>query len=268
MPDESISVPAVPAVPEPNGNSGTFGSNCYKYDLVINNWTDQEYCDLCSSVPTICKKWIIAKEIGEGGTPHLQVYVSLKKKMRIKALHAVKGFERASMRPCRNEPALIEYCKKDGNYVSGGFPKPIKIISELRPWQKKIEELYLSEVDDRKIYWFHEGEGGIGKSALVKYLVIKYGALFCDGGKKSDLVNLVFNNNMDNCKCVIWDLPRSSKGNISYSTLEAVKNGLVCNTKYETGVKAFNPPHIFVFANFPPDDESQLSKDRWVIEEL
>lgn len=268
MSGELNSVPAVPAVPVPNGNSEAFGTNCYKYDCVINNWTEQEYKDLCSSVPTICKKYIIAKEVGEGGTPHLQIYISLKKKMRIKALHAIKGFERASMRKCRNEEALIDYCKKDGDYIQSGFPKPIKIITELKPWQKKIEEIYLSDPDDRKIYWFYEGVGGVGKSALVKYLVVKYGALFCDGGKKADLINLIFNNNMDDCKCVIWDLPRSTKGNISYSTLESVKNGLVCNTKYETGVKAFNPPHIFVFANYYPDNEENLSKDRWEIKHI
>jgi len=102
----------------------------------------------------------------------------------------------------------------------------------------------------------------------VKYCVVKHRVLFCDGGKKSDLINLVFNQDMDLTRCVIWDLPRSAMGNISYATLEAVKNGMVCNTKYETGVKIFNSPHIIVFANFPPDSPAQLSEDRWVIEEI
>jgi len=258
----------VPVVPEADGNSETSANAQYKYDCVINNWTEQEYRDICASVPNICKKYIIGKEVGEGGTPHLQIYISLKKKMRIKALHSIKGLERASMRKCRNENALIDYCKKDGDFISGGFPKPIKIISDLRPWQTKIEGIYLGPVDDRKINWFWEPMGNIGKSAFVKYLVVKYGALFCDGGKKSDLINLVFNSNMESCKAVIWDLPRCSEGNISYSTLETVKNGIVCNTKYETGVKCFNSPHIFVFANFPPENLSKLSKDRWNVVRL
>ena len=70
---------------------------------------------------------------------------------------------------------------------------------------------------------------------------------------------------MEKAKCIFWDLPRSTRGSISYSTLESVKNGLVCNTKYETGVKAFNPPHIIVFANFPPEKVEELSADRWKI---
>jgi hypothetical protein len=43
---------------------------------------------------------------------------------------------------------------------------------------------------------------------------------------------------------------------------------MICNTKYETGVKVFNSPHIFVFANFPPDKPDELSNDRWIIKEL
>lgn len=261
-------IDSVPIVPEADGNSEASASPLYRYDFVINNWTEQEYKNLCSSVPTIAKKWIIAKEIGESGTPHLQCFVSLKKKLRIVQLHKIPGFERASMRKCRNENALIEYCKKDGDYISGGFPKPIKIINNLYSWQQKIEAIYLTEPDDRKIYWFWEPVGNIGKSAFVKYMVVKYNCLFCDGGKKSDLINLAFNNDMDKCKAIIWDLPRATQGHISYGAIECFKNGLICNTKYETGVKAFNPPHVFIFANYEPEEQEKLSADRWVITKL
>jgi len=67
---------------------------------------------------------------------------------------------------------------------------------------------------------------------------------------------------------VIWDLPRENKGFISSSTVEAVKNGMVCNTKYETGVKLFNAPHVIIFSNYPPENVEELSKDRWVVEEI
>lgn len=261
-------IDSVPIVPEADGNSEASASPLYRYDFVINNWTEQEYKNLCSSVPTIAKKWIIAKEIGKSGTPHLQCFVSLKKKLRIVQLHKIPGFERASMRKCRNEDALIEYCKKDGDYISGGFPKPIKIINNLYSWQQKIEAIYLTEPDDRKIYWFWEPVGNIGKSAFVKYMVVKYNCLFCDGGKKSDLINLAFNNDMDKCKAIIWDLPRATQGHISYGAIECFKNGLICNTKYETGVKAFNPPHVFIFANYEPEEQEKLSADRWVITKL
>lgn len=262
---------SVPSVPEgENGNNASFSpkSACYKYDFVVNNYTADELKKVCQVCQEICVKWIVAEEVGEQGTPHLQGYLHLMKKERYTGLAKYPGFARASFRACRNEAALIDYCRKDGKYTEGGFPKPIKIIQELRPWQAKIEEIFLSEPDDRKIYWFWEPEGGVGKSAFVKYMVVKHKCLFCDGGKKQDLINLVFNQDMDICRAVIWDLPRCAEGNISYATLESVKNGLVCNTKYETGVKAFNPPHIFVFANFIPDAPEKLSKDRWLIEKI
>lgn len=264
-----MSVPTVPVVPEGDGNSVTSPNAQYKYDFVINNWTQQELADVCQTLNNIAKKAIVGSEIGEQGTPHLQCYVSLKKKERITALRKLPGLHRASFRKCRNEKALEEYCMKGGNILLRiGYPAPIKIINKLYPWQEEIEKLTLTEPDDRKIYWYWESNGNIGKSAFVKYMIVKHKALFCDGGKKSDLINLVFNNNMDDCRVVIWDLPRATQGHISYSTLESIKNGMICNTKYETGVKVFNAPHIIVFANYPPEDESMLSADRWVIKNL
>jgi len=46
--------------------------------------------------------------------------------------------------------------------------------------------------------------------------------------------------------------------------LESIKNGLIVNTKYETGSKLFNSPHIIVFSNMSPD-VSAMSMDRWKI---
>lgn len=259
----------VPTVPEGDGNSDTSPSAKYKYDFVINNWTKQEFSDLCQTLDKICKKAVVGSEVGEKGTPHLQGYISLIKKERIVNLRLRPGFARASFRKCRNEEALIDYCQKDGVVLyRKGFPLPVRIISELYAWQKAIEDIYFTDPDNRSIYWFWEPTGNIGKSAFAKYMIVKHKALYCDGGKKSDLINLVFNSNMDECKCVIWDLPRGTAGAISYATLECVKNGMICNTKYETGSKVFNPPHIFVFANFPPSDLEQLSADRWKITRL
>ena len=104
--------------------------------------------------------------------------------------------------------------------------------------------------------------------SVIRYMIVKHKVLFCSGGKHSDIMNLVFNQNMDECKAVFFDIPRANKGHISYASLESIKNGMVCNTKYETGVKVFNSPHVFVFANFPPEEPGLLSSDRWDIVNL
>lgn len=215
----------------------------------------------------ICKKYKLGKEVCPStGKKHLQMFLALKKPMRITE---IKISGKPHLECCLGtEEQNVKYCSKDGDVITFGFPKPIKIIEELRPWQKKIEDIVLSEPNDRTIFWFYEPNGNIGKSALVKYLVVKYGCLFCQGGKEADIMNLVFKSDMDTTNCVIFDIPRAHKGNVSYSSLENIKNGLVCNTKYETGVKVFNAPHIICFANFPPAHPEHLSEDRWYIENL
>ena len=238
--------------------------------FTINNYTESFLGGLLLFFNAHAKKYQIQEETGENGTPHLQGVVMFDKECR-STIWDTKSLGHYEKLKGKFEDAVI-YCSKaetrSGRQFSKGLPKPIKIIENLYDWQQKIEDIYLGEPDDRKIYWFWEINGNIGKSAFVKYMVVKHKCLFCDGGKKADLINLVFNNDMDECKCVIWDLPRSTKGNISYSTLESIKNGMVCNTKYETGVKFFNSPHIFVFANYPPEKPEELSADRWVITEL
>jgi len=246
----------------------------YRYDFVINNYTEEELSQLNQTLAIIAKKAVYGLEIGDSGTSHVQGFLSLKRKRRMTELHQFNGLERASFRPVRNEKACIEYCQKDNVALKFGFPepkappKPIKVIENLYEWQTELECLFLTEPDDRKVIWRWESKGNVGKSAFVKYMFVKYAGevAFCNGGKASDLFNLIFNTDMNKCKCVMWDIPRSND-HISYNAVESIKNGLICNTKYETGAKAFNPPHIFIFANFYPDT-SVLSMDRWDIKEL
>ena len=165
-----------------------------------------------------------------------------------------------------------KYCVKQQNEMLTNckFPKPISVIdyNQFYDWQKEIYELCKTEPDDRSIYWYWEPIGGIGKTQFIKYMVHKENVLFCNGGKYNDIMNLVFNTDMDYCDCIMFDIPRSHGGKISYSSLESIKNGMVCNTKYETGTKLFNSPHVIVFANFPPECPEELSEDRWHIIEI
>lgn len=237
--------------------------------FTYNNYSPTDIETIETILKPLCKWFCFQEEKGESGTPHLQGCLVLKKKMRFSEFKLPKQIH---WEKTRNLASAKEYCQKldsrNGRVITFGLPKPIKIIDSLYPFQQKILDIFLQDPDDRIVNWFWEDTGNIGKSSFVKYMVVKHGCQFCDGGKKADLVNLVFNTDMDNCKAIIWDIPRSAQGHISYSTLESIKNGLICNTKYETGVKAFNSPHIFVFANFPPDDTTQLSADRWNIKEI
>lgn len=256
---------------EEGGNTKT-PSSCQispsiRWIMVLNNWTNDELNSISSICSKYCKYAIIEKEIGENGTPHLQGYFELKTKARPSSIFNNKRIHFEKAKGTRDQNDI--YCSKEQNIVvSIGRPKPIKIISTLYDWQKKIEDLILTEPDDRKVYWFYETKGNIGKSQFIKYCIVKHKVLYCSGGKYSDIMNLVFNSDMNETNCVMFDIPRANKGCVSYSALESIKNGMICNTKYETGVKIFNSPHIICFANFPPDNLEQLSADRWIITNL
>lgn len=237
-----------------------------RWCFTLNNYTQNDISSINLIVPKCCII-VVGKEKGECGTPHLQGYCEFKDKLRPLSLKLNKGIHWEKCKGDRKEN--IDYCSKEGNIcISKGIPKPIKVITDLYPWQRSVLDLYHQEINDRKIYWFYETKGNFGKSAFIKYMIVKHNILFCSGGKYTDIMNLVFNNDMDVCDCIMFDIPRANEGHISYASLESIKNGMVCNTKYETGTKIFNSPHLFIFANFPPDDVDMLSEDRWVIQDL
>lgn len=199
---------------------------------------------------------------------HLQGFMALKRRQRLSQLKKTP-LKNAHLEPCiAGEEENIAYCTKDNNvWFMHPKPKaPLKIITNLRPFQNKIETMILEEPDDRKIIWAYDEKGSKGKSAFCRYLIHKHKACYLTEGKKSDLLNIVYNycsNPNNDLNLVVVDIPRSNQ-NVSYKSLEEIKNGIICNTKYETGTLVINHPHIVVFANFLPD-YSQFSEDRWEV---
>ena len=244
------------------------------WGFTFNNYEKHHIDVLHSLFANICHDWIFQEEIGEKEkTPHLQGAISLKKAMRWTEFTPDKRINWKAQISLNNSTyaSKLNTRAPDGVIKWGGSYKPkveLKLITTLRPWQEEIRNLCMTEPDDRTINWFWEPEGSIGKSVFIKYMVAKHNALLCQGGKHSDIMNLVFKQDMDRTNIILFDIPRANKGNVSYTALECIKNGMVCNTKYETGVKLFNSPHVIVFANFLPGDEGQLSKDRWKITEM
>jgi len=241
-----------------------------KWCFTFNNYNSNDILEIVPILKEKCKKFIFQEEIGENGTPHLQGAIILKEKMRPTELNLSKKIHWELM---KNEEASVKYCskldtrKKGSEPVIFGFPKPVKIIENLKPWQKEIEELFFTEPDGRSIHWYWENKGGVGKSSFCKYMYVKHKAITIQGGKEADIMNIIFNLDMDECKMLIIDVPRNKGNNISYSSVECILNGMITNTKYETGVKVFNAPHVVVFCNFEPD-EDRLSEDRWKIKEI
>lgn len=242
-------------------------SPAIRWCFTLNNYTEMEVSSILKVFNLKAKRYILGDEIGETNlTPHIQGYVEFKTKCRPLSLLGTINrihWEKAKGTPLEN----IEYCSKMKVMTSYGLPEPIHTIEKLRPWQKNIENIYLGKIDERKVYWFWDSNGNIGKSAFVKYMFVKYKICFASSGKYADIINVIFNTNMDGVRCVMFDIPRANLNSISYASIEAIKNGMICNTKYETGAKVFNSPHVFVFANAPPELD-KFSEDRWIVVEL
>ena len=246
-----------------------------KWVFTLNNYTEDDILEILETCKAFCKKWGFQTEIGEEGTPHLQGAIWLKKAMRWSEFKLSKNIHWEKM---KSDKGSNDYVQKDESFAgrrwnSGLEPpeEPLDIITELYPWQQKCLDIYNTKPHPRHIHWFWKKEGGSGKSEFVKYMVHHHGVMFCRGGKASDVINMCFNHNMRKTKLVIWDLPRNTGNAISYQALECIKDGLIANTKYETGALIFNRPHIFIFANSPPmedEDETMMSKDKFVVHEL
>ncbi len=262
--------PMVPMVPE-GGNTKTPSNSrispSIKWCFTLNNYTDEEYGAMVPCFRGLAKKFIIGDEIGDLGTPHLQGYVEFSKKLRPLSLKLSNRIHWEKARG--NSDENYQYCSKENVKICEGWPRPIKIITELRPFQKDIVKLVEEEPDDRKIDWFFDYKGNSGKSALVKLLCYKYNALIC-GGKGTDMkyqIAKYVEKNGEGPKIVIFDIPRSVLDYVSYQGIEEIKNGCFASSKYESEMVIMNSPHILCFANELPDVE-KLSKDRWRFHDL
>jgi hypothetical protein len=247
-------------------------SPAIRWCFTFNNYTETDVHDISSKVPELCKRYIIAKEVGDSGTPHLQGYIEFHKKCRPKNLFSERiHWEKSKGTPLDN----ASYCSKEGNVIlSYGMPRPVVKVTYdmLRPWQKVIADKY-KEFEDplfgREIHWYFESEGNVGKSVLCKYFIDCCDALVISGNQndiKHGIASWI-DKRGEGPPIVVLNIPRSSEGYISYPALEQIKDGFFFSGKYESNSVRFNSPHLICFANHKPD-LSMLSADRWKVSHL
>ncbi len=235
-----------------------------------NNYTEHDIEILIPLFNHLCYSYVFQEECGdECKTPHLQGVISLKKRARWSEFGLPKCIHWEKV---KHVPLCYEYCsravKRVGRIWALNFviPKKLKVIGsdELFEWQRKIIEYIKGEPDDRTIYWVWSEKGRMGKSGFARYLLVNYKCILLGKGQYSDIMNAMYNANTDENNIVLFNLPRNNGNKISYSALESIKDGLIMNTKYETGAKVINPPHIIVFSNAEPE-YAAMSDDRFVV---
>lgn len=235
-----------------------------------------EDLDVIDDILDRCKKkcfkgLIQSEKCPTTGRPHIHFMLWGNKAFRDTELKLPKNSYQGE--PLKDVHNTSNYANKEKSHdgifrTSWGFPKEFEDECFHNTWNEWIINEVQQKPHKRLINWFWSDKGKMGKTALIKYLVAKHNAQFASGGKYTDIMNLIYHTDMDKCRCVIFTLPREHKNHISYSALESVKDGLVSNMKsFKNGSKQFDRPHVFVFANYPPNIET-LSKDRWNIIQL
>lgn len=234
----------------------------------LNNYTKEEMETLESLFRMDCQ-FIIGKEIGEEGTPHLQMYVETNIPVRPIEKFKNKRIHWEKRKGTREHN--IAYCSKEGKYISN-FEIEEKIIDPiegktLKDWQKYVINITSGPISDRYIYWLWESEGGVGKTSLAKHLVLKHNALFVNGNANDMKCAIVdWKKNTGKWpKIILMGFPRDQDMKyISYAGMEEIKDGMFFSGKYESGMVCMNNPHIICFANAPPQ-EYRMTPDKWKI---
>lgn len=244
-----------------------------KWCFTLNNYEDNSEEKIVTQLHN--DLYIIGKEIGESGTPHLQGYLEFKNARSfasVKKILPSAHIEKA--RGTRKDNFI--YCSKEGNYITNItdiiLPKKVKDPLDgktLYRWQKDIINLIKTEPDDRTINWFWEADGNKGKTSLCKHLCMTTNCIILNG-KANDMFNGIIDWKMkkgDYPEIIIIDIPRCNIEYVSWTAIEKIKDGLFYSGKYEGGMVVMNPPHIICMANSEPPRE-KLSLDRWNIIEV
>lgn len=248
-----------------------------RWCFTLNNYTMDQLDQMYHRFDQKAIKYIVGQEVGSSGTAHLQGYLESPVRFRpIEALGLDRAIHWELARGSREDN--LQYCSKDGRYVTNlempevlldplaAFDGSLDQSLVLYPWQNEVLGLVEEPACQRKIYWYCGKEGNEGKTSLAKHICMKDERNLYVSGKAADVKfavsKLVERGKFP--KVVIFGLPRTSEGYVSYAALEEVKDGIFFSGKYESGMCMFNPPHIIVFANFLPEI-SKMSKDRWKI---
>lgn len=208
---------------------------------------------------------------------HIQGFVKLKNKIRAHTLAEANNdlIPGSCVQPASaaGKTALETYSMKAETRVEGpwGYPTPPYMGKDLAcmanpyPWQKYLMERCLEEPDDRHIIWIYDPKGCNGKSKFTKYMSWKHNAQFLTYARAENLLALACKKIS---KCYLFDLSRTKPMDISgqdiYSAMEQIKNGMICQTKYQVETICFDPPHVVIFANQLPEMH-RLTTDRWII---
>lgn len=137
------------------------------------------------------------------------------------------------------------------------------------PWQAELSASVTHTPTPRRISWWWEAQGNVGKSYMARHLALHCDMVVCTAMKKADLLHLL-TKSLSGARGVVFDLTRTTEDGavvVVYEVLEQLSNGYICSGKYDSTNMFVQPLHLIVFANYAPD-RSKLSADRWDVHHI
>lgn len=256
-------------------------NQCVHWRFNYHKYSDEDVTLLEEWCQKYGKFYVFQKETcPKTGGKHLEGYIELKKKDRLNENKTVP-IKFSDIQPAKFYKNCIEYAsrvsKRDKGTRAYTNIKRIKkqVIptqwEDLKPLQQQIIEPILnSQPDDRSVYWFWEKNGGWGKSYLCRYLIDNYDTLAVSGKATNVFCGFASYVNKHGYApdYLVINLVRKEGGELDATIIEKIKDGFLFSEKYESDMIRYNPPHIMVFANNPPEDTDHLTEDKWIIKEL
>jgi hypothetical protein len=129
-------------------------------------------------------------------------------------------------------------------------------------WQQKWIDRYTKDAPmfNPMVDWIYDVDGQIGKTMLVRFLVMLCGFYLLSGGKEK--MRHLAANNPARGYCI--NITRSEQDTTSYPGLEQISDQVFADTfgSEMQGMTMRKGAHLAIFANFPPK-RHEMSSTRW-----
>lgn len=138
------------------------------FAFTLNNYNDSEYMSILAQTQKHSKYYIIGKEVGESGTPHLQGYVYFENAKTFNQMRDWLDNKRVHFEIAKgNKDQNYKYCSKEGDFISNYSRKgklseeevlkkmDIKTPQPLTNWEKKLDKQFRHEYElhEEKFGW-------------------------------------------------------------------------------------------------------------------
>lgn len=244
---------------------------CFTY----NNYTEDDFNKVKSEFVKCNVKYIMGREVGEAGTPHIQGYIEAPTGIRPMEFFGLSKNIHWEKRKGSSEANLL-YCSKESNFTTNMElpgrhrlePRVDHYISTLTLTSFHPLLTILTLVNDtipdrRKVFWVYDLHGGLGKTTWAKWMVNMHKDVCYVSLTKSNDIAMAAR---DFYKTYIIDIARTNSEFGPFTAIEQLKNGFIQDAKLKKEIRTTicAPPHIFILSNALPD-RSRLSEDRWMI---